>query len=177
MTYLYEGLMPGEKIVFRTTLHWINLFWAVVTLAATTAVFAVAALFANYSFAKAPHAEQTVGVILAALVLAFFVLIAFFSLLGSAISYITTEFGITNERVLMKTGLLRRRSLEILIAQVEGVSVDQGLFGRILGYGNIVLTGSGGTKQSFRTMSAPLEFRRSIMEQVEARAAPKKKRG
>jgi len=176
MTYLYEGLMPGEKIVFRTTLHWINIFWALFTLAVFTALFALAAIYANYSYAKAPNAEQTGGIIFAALILAFIALIAFFSLVGAAVSYATTEFGVTNERVLMKTGLLRRRSLEIVISQVEGVSVDQGLFGRILGYGNIVITGSGGTKQSFSTMSNPFEFRKSLMEQLKERAIPKKKK-
>ena len=42
------------------------------------------------------------------------------------------------------------------------VAVDQSLLGRIFGYGNIVVTGSGETKETFSHIQAPLEFRRAV---------------
>src|SRR6202034_3784582 len=75
---------------------------------------------------------------------------------------VSSEFAITNKRVLIKVGLVRRHSLELLLSKVEGIGVDQGVLGRILGYGTITVSGVGGTKEAFRTISNPLEFRRQV---------------
>jgi uncharacterized membrane protein YdbT with pleckstrin-like domain len=75
---------------------------------------------------------------------------------------VSSEFAITNKRVLIKVGLIRRHSLELLLQKVEGIGVDQTVLGRILGYGTITVSGVGGTKESFRTISDPLEFRRQV---------------
>jgi uncharacterized membrane protein YdbT with pleckstrin-like domain len=74
----------------------------------------------------------------------------------------SSEFAITNKRVLIKVGLIRRHSLALLLQKVEGVGVDQGILGRILGYGTITVAGVGGTKEAFRMISNPLEFWRQV---------------
>jgi uncharacterized membrane protein YdbT with pleckstrin-like domain len=74
----------------------------------------------------------------------------------------SSEFAITNKRVLIKVGLIRRHSLELLLQKVEGIGVDQGFLGRVLGYGTITVSGVGGTKEAFRMISNPLEFRRQV---------------
>jgi uncharacterized membrane protein YdbT with pleckstrin-like domain len=74
----------------------------------------------------------------------------------------SSEFAITNKRVLIKVGLVRRHSLELLLQKVEGIGVDQSILGRILGYGTITVSGVGGTKEAFRMISSPLEFRRQV---------------
>jgi uncharacterized membrane protein YdbT with pleckstrin-like domain len=84
------------------------------------------------------------------------------------IEYFYTEVAVTNKRVLAKKGILHRKSIEILLSQLEGVSVDQTFFGRILGYGTLVLTGSGGTKENFGSISMPFELHKHILEQIEA---------
>jgi uncharacterized membrane protein YdbT with pleckstrin-like domain len=63
---------------------------------------------------------------------------------------------------LIKVGLIRRHSLELLLQKVEGIGVDQGILGRILGYGTITVSGVGGTQEAFRMISNPLEFRRQV---------------
>ncbi len=73
----------------------------------------------------------------------------------------------TTRRVLIKVGVLRRRSLELLLSKVESIGVDQGIVGRLLGYGTIIVTGTGGTKEPFRMIAAPLEFRRMVQQQTE----------
>ena len=82
------------------------------------------------------------------------------------ITYSTSEFGVTNKRVLVKVGFIKRHSLETLLTKVEGISVDQGILGRILGYGSIVITGTGGTKEPFHKINAPFEFRKQVQEQI-----------
>ena len=74
----------------------------------------------------------------------------------------TSEFGVTSKRVIIKVGLIQRRTLELLIRQVEAISVDQSLTGRLLNFGTITLTGTGGVRETFHNIADPLEFRRSI---------------
>lgn len=138
MGYIDQNLLSGESVVYRAKLHWIIFLWP--------AIFILIGIFS----------EQT---------RAFFLLIGFIWAISSYINYSSSEFGVTTRRVIVKVGLVRRRSLELLLSKVEGVGVDQGVLGRILGYGTIIVTGTGGTKEPFRSISAPLEFRRVVQQQ------------
>ena len=88
--------------------------------------------------------------------------IGVFSTLSPIVAYSTSEFAATNKRLIIKTGFLRRKTLELLLRHVETISVDQSIAGRILNFGSVTLTGSGGVKEVFDNVSAPLEFRRRI---------------
>lgn len=76
----------------------------------------------------------------------------------------TDEFAITNKRVIIKTGLISRRTFEMNHTKIESVNVDQGILGRILGYGTIRIVGSGGTKEVFPKINSPLAFRKKFQE-------------
>jgi uncharacterized membrane protein YdbT with pleckstrin-like domain len=76
----------------------------------------------------------------------------------------TDEFAITNKRVIIKTGLISRKTFEMNHTKIESVNVDQGILGRILGYGTIRIVGSGGTKEVFPRIKSPLEFRKKFQE-------------
>ncbi|MCW2120033.1 PH domain-containing protein [Flavobacterium sp. 7A] len=76
----------------------------------------------------------------------------------------TDEFAITNRRVIIKTGLISRYSFEMNLSKIESINVDQGILGRILGYGSIRIVGSGGTKEIFPNILNPLEFRKKFQE-------------
>ncbi|MCU0843615.1 MAG: PH domain-containing protein [Spirochaetes bacterium] len=80
------------------------------------------------------------------------------------ITFHTSEFAITNKRIIMKVGLIRRRTMELNIPKVESVGVDQSIPGRILGYGSISVVGTGGTKETFDKISKPLEFRKAFQQ-------------
>ncbi|TMI03740.1 MAG: PH domain-containing protein [Betaproteobacteria bacterium] len=54
------------------------------------------------------------------------------------------------------------RSIELLLNKIEAIAVEQTLVGRMFGYGDIVITGSGGTKEAFSRIQSPLEFRRAV---------------
>jgi uncharacterized membrane protein YdbT with pleckstrin-like domain len=68
--------------------------------------------------------------------------------------------------VLGKTGFIRRRSLDIVLAKVEAIRLSQSVVGRILDYGDIEVTGTGGTEEVLSFIPAPLEFRKTIQEQL-----------
>lgn len=78
----------------------------------------------------------------------------------------SSEFAITSRRIVIKTGLIRRRTVELNIHQVESVNVDQSVLGRLLNYGRVTIVGSGGTKEVFAYIERPLEFRRAYQHQL-----------
>jgi uncharacterized membrane protein YdbT with pleckstrin-like domain len=78
-----------------------------------------------------------------------------------------TEMAVTNRRVVIKMGLAGRRTIEMLLNKIESIEVSETAFGRILGYGTIVVIGTGGTLEPFHKMAHPLAFRSQVQEQIE----------
>jgi hypothetical protein len=76
----------------------------------------------------------------------------------------TTEIAVTNERLVYKKGLIARHVGELNIDRIEGVSVQQGVWGRILGYGRVLIRGMGVGEVLLPAIEAPIEFRRAIQE-------------
>ncbi|MDD3721036.1 MAG: PH domain-containing protein [Lutibacter sp.] len=95
----------------------------------------------------------------------FFSLRSLFTLtIAPLIDKYTDEFAITNKRVIIKTGLISRKTFEMNHSKIESVNVDQSILGRILGYGTIRIVGSGGTKEVFPNIRKPLQFRKKFQE-------------
>lgn len=97
-----------------------------------------------------------------------FAIAAIISSISSLITYISSEFGITNKRVIVKVGFIRRQSFETLLARIEGIGVDQSMLGRIFNYGTINIIGTGGSREPFTTIDAPIKFRNKVQEQIAA---------
>jgi uncharacterized membrane protein YdbT with pleckstrin-like domain len=145
MSYVESTLVPGERILYRGHLHWI-------TFVAAGAVFL---LFASGAIFVATMDNNQA----AALVI---FLIGALPLAWSYLRYRCSEFAVTDKRVLVKTGMIRRHTLETLLNKVENISVEQSLLGRVLNYGTIQVTGTGATKETFTNIAAPLEFRKQV---------------
>ncbi|HOD62471.1 MAG TPA: PH domain-containing protein [Bacilli bacterium] len=80
------------------------------------------------------------------------------------IRQLTSEFVITNKRIIMKTGLISRKTFEMNLQKIESVNVDQSFWGRLLGFGTVSIVGTGGSRESFSDISKPLLFRRKFQE-------------
>jgi len=74
----------------------------------------------------------------------------------------STEMGITSKRVIRKSGVIMRDTAEIRLSKVESVSVKQGFLGRIFGYGDVVISGSGGNDAVMKGVRDPLAFRARV---------------
>jgi len=85
---------------------------------------------------------------------------------GGIIRRFATEVAVSNRRVLIKTGLLSRRSVEVLLPKVESIGVDESFLGRILGYGSVIVRGTGGTFEAFDQIAHPNELRRQVQGQL-----------
>lgn len=143
MGYIESNLLPDEQIIYKANLHWKIFLKSAFVVLIGIACLVIHAILAG--------AVTGIGLALA---------------LQAFIQYKCSEFGVTSKRVIVKTGFLRRRTLELLLRQVEAISVDQGVLGRMLDYGSLTITGTGGVHEVFHNISAPLEFRRRIHGQA-----------
>lgn len=73
-----------------------------------------------------------------------------------------TELGVTNKRVILKRGIIGRKTEEMKIASIETVEIDQGVLGRIFGYGTVKITGRGISDLVFRGIDDPMQVKRQI---------------
>ena len=155
MSYVDKNLMDGEQVFHRTRRHWVIYGWPILFLFVGVALFIAGR---SWDYPDAP----TIGN--AALGLA--AAVALLAAIPPWIERLTSEFAVTNKRVIIKVGWIKRRSLETLLTKVEGIEVIQGIWSRILNYGTIIITGTGGSKEPYERIAAPLELRRKVQEQL-----------
>lgn len=89
-------MLADEQIVYKANLHWKIFFGS-----SLIVVVGILVLIAQ------PIAAGNV------------ILIGLFFALRAFIDYKSSEFGLTTKRVIIKVGFLRRRTLELLLRQVE----------------------------------------------------------
>jgi uncharacterized membrane protein YdbT with pleckstrin-like domain len=77
-----------------------------------------------------------------------------------------TEMAVTNKRVIVKSGLADRRTIELLLQRIESIAVEEPAMGRLLGYGTVIVRGTGGTPEVFPQIARPLEFREQVQRQI-----------
>lgn len=154
MSYIDGNLLEGEHVVFRTRLHWKLLVAPLVFLLVT--LVAVAWLRVQGPWTDWVLVAPAVGLLV---------------LLTAIIKRQSSDFAVTSKRVMMKTGVLNTRSVELLLGKIEAIAVHQTLGGRLFRYGDIIVTGSGGTEESFSSIQAPLEFRRSVQSVTDTQAS------
>jgi uncharacterized membrane protein YdbT with pleckstrin-like domain len=145
MSYVDKNLLQGEAVAYRARLHWM--------------IYAL------------PFFIAVLGVVVAWLASSWYVAavgfgLAFLAAIPRFIRSATSEFAVTNKRVIFKVGLINRRTLELVLAKLETIGVEQGIPGRIFNYGTIIVTGTGGTKEPFRDIADPLEFRKHVQSQL-----------
>ena len=151
MKYVEQVLQPGETLIYATSLHWL-----VYLRATLIVVLALACLFASWGMG-----EPAVALALQ-MVAALLGLLALLSGLGALIRRSTTELAVTDRRVIFKTGILQRHSMEMNRSKVETIGVNQSILGRLLGYGTIVVRGTGGSFEPVAFIGDPLTFRSHI---------------
>lgn len=151
MKYVDQVLQPDEKVIYATSLHWLVYLRAILLL-----ILALVALAASSAF---PEPGVAIGL---KFVAAVFGLWALASGLGAFIRRSTTELAVTDRRVIFKTGVFQRHSMEMNLSKVETVGVNQSILGRILGYGTVTVRGTGGSFEPVAFIGDPLTFRSTI---------------
>lgn len=85
-------------------------------------------------------------------------------LLWAFIRYKTTEFAVTDKRIIAKAGLISRNTVEMFLDKVESLHVEQGILGRILNFGTITIRGTDSTEEPIKNISSPLALRKEFMQ-------------
>lgn len=153
MRYVRGVLQPGETVVHETRLHWLIYLRAILALI-------VCGVLAGGAIVTA-GAQQKISLALW-IASAIFLLLALSAGLRAFVRRTTTELAVTDHRVIYKTGLLSRHTLEMNRSKVESVDVNQTILGRMLGYGTIIVRGTGGSLEPMRRIADPLTFRSHI---------------
>jgi uncharacterized membrane protein YdbT with pleckstrin-like domain len=81
-----------------------------------------------------------------------------------------TELAVTDSRLIAKFGIVSTHSLEIRLDKVETVRVKQSLIGKLLNYGDLMVTGTGTTFDPIPNVARPLAFRSALNQAMESRA-------
>jgi uncharacterized membrane protein YdbT with pleckstrin-like domain len=168
MSYIDNNLLPGETVTFRTKKHPIVFL--------VPGVFLILALLfsidntitntINHTLSIITHNIPYVSAIhrIPALI---FILMMMFSGVQQWIVYAMSDYVVTNKRIIMREGLLDRRTSDLRLATISSVSIDQGVLAQILNYGNITINGFGGQQDYFIQVSAPIEFQKNAHVQID----------
>lgn len=160
MSYIDKNLASGETLIYKTGCHWIVMFWPF--LGGVVLGFFGFALFVGGLLATKRGSSYQGAIVEGGIaVVAAIALIA-----GGIIRRAATEVAVSNKRVLIKRGLFSRRTIEVLLPKVESIGVDESFLGRILGYGTVIVRGTGGTLETFDKIARPNDLRRQVQGQV-----------
>lgn len=135
--YIESNLARDEKIIKKANVSWLSQFWYL--------LFGFLLLLMGMPTKN--NVFLVVGVVLIVIAI---------------INVITTELAITNRRIIAKTGLIRRNTIELKVNRVESLGVNQSILGRIFNFGSIVVKGVGGSNAPIPFISNPLEFRQQV---------------
>jgi uncharacterized membrane protein YdbT with pleckstrin-like domain len=157
MSYIDESLAPSEVLIYRARFHWLQKAAAALSFTSFLGV-AVAWLALDQSSA-ALIGSAAVAVIGAGIFVAMMVPLW------------TTEIGVTDHRFIFKQGWLRRTTDELQLISIEEVNLKQSVFGRLFGYGRLVLHGTGVNDIKLPTLADPVGLRRALQEGTSAAMA------
>jgi uncharacterized membrane protein YdbT with pleckstrin-like domain len=148
--YVERHLLPGERVVYKTRLHW-----ALFLKPGLVFVGGIALALVLRQVQDPPWLWM-IGVAVALIGLGWG--------LVHYVELMTSEFAVTSSRLILKVGLISRYTTELLLTKVESIGVQQGLVGRVLGYGDLTVTGTGGAREVFRRVRDPIGFRNHVQQ-------------
>jgi uncharacterized membrane protein YdbT with pleckstrin-like domain len=151
-SYLEQTLLKDERILLQTKIalrRYIGSF----VLGGAALVFGIAAVVDGARFGW------------------LFVALAVLLIVPPILRYFTSELALTNRRVVAKYGFITLRTQEIRLEKIESVSVHQDITGRLLNYGSVVITGTGGSHDAMPDIPDPIVFRTRFAEALDSLAA------
>ena len=137
--YVNENLGKDEHVIYEAKLHW--KFWV------------------------APIIETIIMVYMALNVNDYAWVAVVVNLIRAYFLYNSFEYVLTNKRVINKYGIIRRHVFELKLEKIESVRIDQGILGRILNYGSIIVLGTQ-SQSGLDEIANPIGFRTAFNNQT-----------
>jgi len=144
--------MKDEEVIFQAKPHWVIFLKSAFWLFIAFLIIIVSPNFFPINFQLLPNIS------LYSLLTFITLIMAIITGISAYIRYVSLEFAITNKRVILKTGLIQLHTLEIMLPRIEGISINQSIAGRLLNYGTLLVSGIGGSKDTFINFPDPLLF-------------------
>ena len=144
MGYIEQSLAQNEVVHYRAHFHWLRISagWGALTLFVATAAYL-------HNFVWLARIDALVGVAL---------------FLAIMVPVWTTEVGVTNLRLIFKRGFLGREIADLQLRSIEQVNLKQSVFGRLLGFGRVVVHGTGVDDVMLPTLADPVSLQRALQE-------------
>lgn len=155
MSYVSRTLGSTEKILYLTGYHW--LYWLGTTI--------ILAPFVAVAIGGLPYGGWDYFYL--ALTVIPFAYGLYYLVHGIAL-----EVAVTSDRFVKKTGLIAITTEEVSLDKIEEVNVSESVLGRIFGYGNVDVHGTGAGAILVKMVGNPIALRREIQtarEQIKSR--------
>jgi len=149
MSYIDRNLLPDEQILFRTKKHLIIFFYPLIL--TIFAIYAQQYMHDNFILARVEWVPAIIILIYWSFTL---------------LEYATSEFVVTNRRIMMREGFFIRHSTELRINSISQMNVDQNLIGQMLDYGTVSLNAFG-AYDAFYLIAHPIAFQKCANEQLD----------
>jgi uncharacterized membrane protein YdbT with pleckstrin-like domain len=155
MAFPDKLLNDGESIVIDTHPHW----W---TFAATVSQLVAVLIIGTVVAIKVDNNVVTYIVIA-------LILVATVRLGWTYLKWFTTDFVLTNDRLITRSGVLGRQTREIPLERINDLACHQGLFERLIGAGDLMVE-SGGERgqEKFSNVAHPFDVQNTIHRTIEA---------
>lgn len=134
--------MAESNAVYLARLHWILFLWPI--------IFACLAMYLGIEI----HQLKEVALL--------FVVIALVWLAMTWINYHFSSLTIKKKQIILRTGMMVRKTIDIPLTKIESIDIRQSVFGSIFHYGTLIITGTGGTRHMIGFLDKPLTCRRYI---------------
>ena len=155
MPFPPDLLNDSEEIVLDLRPHWAKLFFPV--------VFVVLAITAAAASRVVDAPEPVTFGLLAVLA------VAVVFLLARYVRWTTTNFVVTNERLIHREGVVAKKGIEIPLDRVQTIRFNQSIFERMLGAGDLLIESAGETGQNtFTDIRKPNMVQQIVYREIEA---------
>jgi uncharacterized membrane protein YdbT with pleckstrin-like domain len=163
MAFPRRLLTDGEHIVLDLRPHWVTLLGPVLW----TIVLVAAAIGGSIGLQHTSISDKsTATLIVAGVAIVAWLILAFPRILR----WLTTQFALTNERLIARSGVVAKRSKEIPLEAINDITFTQSFWGRLIKEGTLVVESAGERGQeSFRNVRNPEAVQKSIYHESEAR--------
>lgn len=149
MSYIDNNILPDETIMFRTKKSLIIFFFPIVW--TIVAIFAYAYMHTSPLLSKLEWIPWVIAIIL----------------MGNVwLDYMTSEFAVTNKRVMMREGFFTRRANQVRLSTISQVNVNQSLLGQLFNFG-VVSINTFGAFDSYSMISKPFQFQSMVNGQLD----------
>jgi len=160
MAYVDGLLADGERVERRARQHWFIMVWNARWAVAAVILAIVGGVIRLLNVNDSGLLMTILGWIVLALLV-----IGVISFVWGWFVYRSTEFVITNRRIIQTSGVINKRASDSSLEKINDAILTESIFGRMFGFGNLeVLTASESGIEMLRMLTDAKEFKKAMLD-------------